>query len=98
MAIGEVANTILVSIFAFLALREVGGRWELLGEKQTVSVPAVKDVTAATAVTAAGGVSAASQHDALDTLVTLAEQQRTADLYKPYQYPVTDPAGAIPGR
>jgi O-antigen/teichoic acid export membrane protein len=91
--IGEVANTILVSIFAFLALREVGGRWELLGEKQTVSVPAVKDVTAATAVTAAGGVSAASQQDALHTLVTLAEQQRTADLYKPYQYPVTDPQG-----
>ena len=92
--IGEVANTVLIGIFAFLALREVGGRWELLGEKQTLSAAsAVGDVTAAPAVTAVEGVSATSQHQTLSALIRLAEQQRTTDLYQPYQRAATDRQG-----
>jgi hypothetical protein len=32
--IGDVANTVLFGLFAILALREVGGRWEALGDEQ----------------------------------------------------------------
>ena len=70
--IGDVGNTVLFGFFAFVALRQVGGRWELLGERSGVQAAALSpsDRSAATA-----------QHARRSNmLVTLAEQQHAADM------------------
>ena len=77
--VGDVANTVLFGLFAYLALREVGGRWEELGENQVSSADAVPKLQSAT-----------GQQQALGMLVTLAEQQRAADMYKPHNYSMTN--------
>ena len=87
--IGDVGNTVLFGVFAFLALREVGGRWEDLGEKR-----------AASAFTAAKELSATAQQlAAIDVLrslserqrASLAERQQTASMYRPYLNAMTAP-------
>jgi O-antigen/teichoic acid export membrane protein len=74
--IANAAYTVLYCLFAFLALREVGGRWEDLGGVQ----PVLTDTSAPADPTAT------SQLRALNMLATLAEEQRAADVYWPY-YP-----------
>jgi O-antigen/teichoic acid export membrane protein len=81
--IGSAAYTILYCLFAFLAVREVGGRWEDLGGTQSVPVDAATS----------GDLSATSQQRALSMLETLAEQQRPVDTYKPYHLTVTASQG-----
>jgi O-antigen/teichoic acid export membrane protein len=88
--IGDVGNTLLYAFFAFLALREVGFRTELLGGDQVKSADTV-------------GVSMPdSVRQALDILASIAEQQRlaaaeqrrlAAALYEPNRYNLTDPGG-----
>jgi hypothetical protein len=72
-AVGDVGNTVLFGIFAFLAIREVGWRWDKLGGEQ----PASTDVAPEQA-------SADSGQLALDLLFNLAEQQRAGDMYRVY--------------
>jgi O-antigen/teichoic acid export membrane protein len=74
--IGDICNTMFFGLFAFIALREVGGRWEDLGGGSQVeaAVTAVHDPLTATAT---------SQFRALEVLATLAQQQRTAQMYRP---------------
>lgn len=84
--IGDVFNTVFFGIFAFMALREVGGRWEALGG----------DTRAEAAVTAAydaAELSATSQFRAIKALATLAQQQRTAQLYRPQHLTMTASEG-----
>jgi O-antigen/teichoic acid export membrane protein len=81
--VGTAAYTILYCLFAFLAVREVGGRWEDLGGPQSVPV----DAASREALTAT------SQQRALGMLTTLAEQQRPVDTYKPYHLSVTASQG-----
>ena len=80
--VGDVGDTVLFAVFAFLALREVGGRWEDLGG---VTAPAADPVP--------GSLTATAQMRSLSMLVTLAEQQQTADMYKPYHNSLTDSQG-----
>jgi O-antigen/teichoic acid export membrane protein len=80
--IGDVGNTLLFGFFAFLAVREVGGRLEYLGDR-----PA-----GASAATLADP-SATSQLRALDALATMAEQQNAADTYRPYYPSMTATTG-----
>jgi O-antigen/teichoic acid export membrane protein len=88
--IGDIANTVFFGFFAFLALREVGGRWADLGENQ-----AARAVAAARQVQATR-LRATLQQQALDSLAALAEQQQTAGISEPYRYTVTDPHGLFP--
>jgi O-antigen/teichoic acid export membrane protein len=81
-AVGDVANTVLFGAFAFLAVREVGGRLEKLGEDQ------VSD----TAATPQRLLANPTQRT-LDLLFTLAEQQRAVDMYKPYPPSLTTSMG-----
>jgi O-antigen/teichoic acid export membrane protein len=81
--IGSAAYTILYCLFAYLAVREVGGRWEDLGGAQSVPVDAATR----------GELTATSQQRALSMLATLAEQQRPVDTYKPYHNSVTASQG-----
>jgi O-antigen/teichoic acid export membrane protein len=88
--IGDVGNTLLFAFFAFLALREVGFRLELLGGDEVQSVDTV------------GMPMPVSVQQAFDVLASIAEQQRlaaaeqrrlTAALYEPNRYNLTDPQG-----
>lgn len=81
--IGDVGNTVLFAFFAVVALREVGGRWDLLGG---ATVPAAADPVPRS-------LSATTQMRSLNMLMTLAEQQQTADIYKPYHNSLTDSQG-----
>jgi O-antigen/teichoic acid export membrane protein len=81
--VGTAAYTILYCFFAFLAVREVGGRWENLGGPQSVPVDAASRAA----------LTATSQQRALGMLTTLAEQQRPVDTYKPYHLSVTASQG-----
>jgi hypothetical protein len=65
-----VANTLLFGAFAFMALREVGGRWEKLGD-QPADLAAAPD----------GAPEGFPQSNV--KLVTLSGQQRAVDMYKP---------------
>ena len=67
--IGDIGNTVLFGAFAFLAIREVGGRWDLLGASKVPVDHAVP------AVPAPG--SADTHQQALELLFMLAERQRT---------------------
>ena len=80
--VGDVGNTVLFAFFAFVALREVGGRWDLLGG---VTVTATDPVPRS--------LSATTQMRSLNMLMTLAEQQQTADIYRPYHNSLTDSQG-----
>ncbi len=81
--IGDVGNTVLFAFFAVVALRQVGGRWDLLGG---ATVPAAADPVPKS-------LSATTQMRSLGMLVTLSEQQETADIYKPYHNSLTDSQG-----
>jgi hypothetical protein len=81
-AVGDVFNTVLFGAFAFLAVREVGGRLEKLGDDK------ISD-TAATPKR----LSANPTQRTLDLLFTLAEQQRAVDMYKPYPPSLTTSMG-----
>jgi O-antigen/teichoic acid export membrane protein len=80
--IGDLGNTVLFGFFAFVALRQVGGRWEDLGGG-----------AASNAAPVPTSLSATSQLRALGMLVTLAEQQNAVDMYKPYHNSLTDSQG-----
>src|SRR5262249_25442260 len=88
--IGDVGNTLLFAVFAFLALREVGFRLELLGGDEVQSADT------------AGVSMPASVQQAFDVLASIAEQQRTAfaeqrriaeAVYEPNRYNLTNPQG-----
>jgi O-antigen/teichoic acid export membrane protein len=77
--IGDVGNTVLFGLFAYIAMREVGWRWEDLGGPIATEVEP-EPAAAPASVTATG------QMRALGVLFTLADQQRTVDTYyRPYQ-------------
>jgi O-antigen/teichoic acid export membrane protein len=80
--VGDVGNTLLFGFFAFVALRQVGGRWEDLGAGAAPG-PARPPAS----------LSATSQLRALGMLATLAEQQDAVDIYKPYHNSLTDSQG-----
>jgi O-antigen/teichoic acid export membrane protein len=82
--IGDVGNTVLFAVFAFYALRQVGGRWEDLGG---VTAPAAAEEPIPRSL------SATTQMRSLSMLLTLSEQQETADIYKPYHNTLTDSQG-----
>ena len=79
--IGDVGNTLLFGFFAFLAVREVGGRLEYLGDRPAAAA-ATRDRLTAT-----------SQHRGLGMLLTLAEQQGTVDAYRSYNPSLTATQG-----
>jgi len=81
--VGDVFNTLLFILSAFLALREVGWRWADLGAAQAES--AVSRIPRTHAPTGA--------LQALDLLFELAERQQEARIYLPYQYPLTESRG-----
>jgi O-antigen/teichoic acid export membrane protein len=84
--IGDICNTVFFGLFAFIALREVGGRWEELGGDSQVEA----------AVTAAHdplAVTATSQFRAIEALATLAQLQRTAQMYRPQHKRLTESQG-----
>ena len=83
--IGDVGNTVLFGAFAFLAVREVGGRLDKLGGDQVSDTSVVPEK-----------LSVGSQQSALDLLVALAQQQRAVgmyNMYKPYPPALTSPRG-----
>jgi hypothetical protein len=82
--IGDVGNTVLFGFFAFVALRQVGGRWEDLGGRVEPEVPVPATRTSLTAT---------SQMRAVGQLVSLAEQQNTVDMFRPYHNSLTDSQG-----
>jgi O-antigen/teichoic acid export membrane protein len=81
--IANAAYTVLYCLFAFLALREVDGRWQDLGGPQPVP--------AGTATSAE--LTASSQMRALNMLETMAKQQQAVDMYLPYHPSVTATQG-----
>jgi O-antigen/teichoic acid export membrane protein len=72
-AIGDVANVILFGLFAFQAIRQVGGRWEMLG-KPYGEVSSSMD--ASLPVSKLQGSVINSQQQGLEILFMLAERQR----------------------
>lgn len=81
--VGCAAYTVLYCFFAYLAIREVGGRWEDLGGPELAAIDAARRA----------GLTATSQQRALNVLTTLAEEQRTVDMYRPYHPSVTESRG-----
>ena len=69
--VGDVANTVLFGVFAFLALRQVHGRWEALGDPHAELSDTVPESPAMTVN--------AQQHG-VEALIRLAEAQRTGQL------------------
>ena len=69
--VGDVANTVLFGVFAFLALRQVHGRWEALGDPHAELSDTVPE-SPAMAVNA--------QQHGVEALIRLAEAQRTGQL------------------
>jgi O-antigen/teichoic acid export membrane protein len=69
--VGDVANTVLFGAFAFLALRQVHGRWEALGDPHAELSDTVPESPASAVNTQQHGVEA---------LIRLAEAQRTGQL------------------
>jgi O-antigen/teichoic acid export membrane protein len=88
--IGDIVNTVFFGLFAFIALRQVGGRWEKLGGE---SLGGESQAAAATAGVREPLLSATSQLRALDLLSTLAQQQRAAQMYRPSNMRLTDAEG-----
>lgn len=69
--IGDIANTVLFAAFAFLAIRQVHGRWEALGDPHAEPSGSVTD-SPASAMNA--------QQHGIEILIRLAEAQRTGQL------------------
>jgi O-antigen/teichoic acid export membrane protein len=80
--VGDIANTVLFGFFAFLAVREVGFRFEDLGG---IEAPSVGEQVRP--VPALGSV-----EQAFDLLASIAEQQRLAARRRPYLN-LTEPQG-----
>lgn len=80
--IGDIGNTVLFGFFAFVALRQVGWRWEDLGRTVEPDAPQTP-----------ASLSATSQMRAVGKLVTLAEQQNAVDMFRPYHNSLTDSQG-----
>ena len=76
-AVGDVANTLLFGLFAFLALREVGGRWDQLGE------------TGAAGTSASPAPEPTAAEVASDVLATMTGQQGAVDMYRPRPASIT---------
>jgi Polysaccharide biosynthesis protein len=77
--IGDIANTVLFGLFAYLALREVGYRYEDLGTDQAPQVARVPvSPVPASAAAASHALMPASLRRAFDVLADIAERQRTA--------------------
>jgi len=92
--IGDVANTVLFGAFAFLAVREVGGRLDKLGGDQVSDTSGGDRVSDTSVVNER--LSVGSQQSALDLLVALAQQQRSVGMYnlsRPFPPPLTSPQG-----
>lgn len=92
--VGDVANTVLFGAFAFLAVREVGGRLDKLGVDQASDASRADQVSDTGVITEK--LSVGSQQSALDLLVTLAQQQRAVGMYnmsRPFPPPLTSPQG-----
>jgi O-antigen/teichoic acid export membrane protein len=81
--VGDVFNTVLFFFSAFLALREVGWRWEDLGGSQVESAVAPPPLSH----------SRTGRLQALDLLFAIAEQQRQTSRYLPRRDPLTDSGG-----
>jgi O-antigen/teichoic acid export membrane protein len=81
--VGDVCNTVLFFLSAFLALREVGWRWEDLGGGQVESAVAPVPLRHSTT----RGL------PALNLLIAIAQQQQESQSYFPRQYPLTDSRG-----
>jgi O-antigen/teichoic acid export membrane protein len=82
--VGDVFNTALFFFAAFLALREVGWRWQDLGGSQVES--AVAPAPLRRPATTRG-------LPALDLLTAIAQQQRATQSYLPRHNPLTDSRG-----
>lgn len=80
--VGDVGNTVLFGLFALLALREVGGRFEALGADQVSSATGAPRVP-----------SSDSLQGAFDLLYSIAEQQRQAAAQDIARYNLTEPQG-----
>jgi len=80
--VGDVGNTLLFGLFALLALREVGGRFEALGADQVSSATEAPRVP-----------SSDSLQGAFDLLYSIAEQQRQATAQDIARYNHTEPQG-----
>jgi O-antigen/teichoic acid export membrane protein len=81
--VGDVFNTVLFFLSAFLALREVGWHWGDLGGTQVESA-----VSSLPFTHPPSGV-----HKGLDLLIQIAERQQDARAYLPGQHPLTDSRG-----
>lgn len=77
--VGDVSNTILFGVFAFVALRQVHGRWEALGDPYPEPAPSVSEPPPASTISA--------QHQGVEALVMLAESQRTGPWLGPGTVP-----------
>ena len=72
-AIGDVFNTVLFGLFAFLAIRQVGGQWETLGSAHG-EVSSSADTSSPLSTSQVSVIN--SQQQALEMLFMLAERQR----------------------
>lgn len=80
---GTTAYTVLYCLFAYLAIREVDGRWEDLGGTEPAAIDAARRA----------GLTATSQQRALNVLASVAEEQRAVDMYRPYYPSLTESQG-----
>jgi O-antigen/teichoic acid export membrane protein len=101
--IGDIGNTLLFAFFAFLALREVGFKLELLGGDEVTPAGAAGPVWTPAPNRARPGISVpVSVQQAFDVLASIADQQQaayqvqrriTAAVYEPNHYNLTNPQG-----
>lgn len=101
--IGDIGNTLLFAFFAFLALREVGFKLELLGGDEVTPAGAAGPVWTPAPNRQRPGISVpVSVQQAFDVLASIAEQQQaayqvqrriTAAVYEPNRYNLTNPQG-----
>lgn len=80
--IGDVGNTVLFGACAFLAVREVGGRWDKLGGDLPVSAADAAEQVPITRATLG-----------LALLTNMAEQQRAVEMYRGYSSSLTSTHG-----
>lgn len=77
--LGDISNTLLFGLCAFLALRQAGGRWEALGNLHTETEPPVPESSVS---------SINEQQQGIETLIILAEAQRTGSWTGSYPVPM----------
>jgi O-antigen/teichoic acid export membrane protein len=80
--VGDIANTVLFGLFAFLAVREVGFRFEDLGGEEARPVAERPQAPMP-----------GSLQEAFSVLASVAEQQRMAAALEPQRYNLTEPQG-----